>query len=136
MTTKHFLIGAGLAAAAALPAYAHHSFAAEFDANKPVTLKGAVTKLEWANPHIWVYLDVKDDQGSLQHWQCEGGAPNTLTRNGWGRDSLKYGDQITIDGALAKDGSKTCNIRVAKLPDGRSVFAGSSGGDAPPPPKQ
>ena len=70
--------------------------------------------------------------GCLQHWQCEGGAPNTLTRNGWSKDSLKYGDQVTIDGSLAKDGSKTCNIRLAKLPDGRSVFAGSSGGDAPP----
>ena len=136
MTTKHFMIGASLIAAAALPVYAHHSFAAEFDSNKPVSLTGAVTKLEWMNPHIWVYLDVKDTQGSIQPWQCEGGAPNTLTRNGWSRDSLKYGDAVTIEGFLAKDGSKTCNIRAAKLPDGRSVFAGSSGGDAPPPPKK
>ena len=132
MSPKQFLIGAGLVAAAAFPVYGHHSFAAEFDINKPVKLTGAVTKLEWMNPHIWVYLDVKDDQGALQHWQCEGGAPNTLTRNGWSKDSLRYGDQVTIDGSLAKDGSKTCNIRVAKLPDGRTVFAGSSGGDAPP----
>ena len=136
MTTKHFMIVAGLVAAAALPVYAHHSFAAEFDSNKPVSLTGAVTKLEWMNPHIWVYLDVKDKQGSVQPWQCEGGAPNTLTRNGWSKDSLKYGDAVTIEGFLAKDGSKTCNIRVAKLPDGRSVFAGSSGGDAPSPPKK
>lgn len=135
MNPKRFMIGAGLIVAVAQPVSAHHSFAAEFDANKPVTLKGTVTKLEWANPHIWVYLDVKDDQGSQQRWQCEGGPPNTLTRNGWTRDSLKFGDQITIEGALAKDGSKTCNVRVVKLPDGRSVFAGSSGGDAPPPPK-
>src|SRR5689334_22502178 len=125
MTAKQFVIGSSLVVAAALPIYAHHSFAAEFDINKPVKLTGAVTKLEWMNPHIWVYLDVKDDQGTLQHWQCEGGAPNTLTRNGWSKDSLRYGDQVTIDGSLAKDGSKTCNIRVAKLPDGRSVFAGS-----------
>ena len=127
MKMKRLIIGAGLVVAAALPVYAHHSFAAEFDANKPVSLKGAVTKLEWGNPHIWVYLDVKDDQGTLHHWQCEGGAPNTLTRNGWSKDSLKFGDQITIDGVQAKDGSKTCNARVVKFPDGRRVFAGSSG---------
>jgi hypothetical protein len=135
MKTKCFMIGAGLVVAVAQSLSAHHSFSAEFDANRTVTLKGTVTKLEWTNPHIWVYLDVKDDQGSLQHWQCEGGPPNTLTRNGWTKDSLEFGNEITIDGALAKDGSKTCNARAVKLPDGRSVFAGSSGGDAPPPPK-
>jgi hypothetical protein len=136
MKMQVFAVIAGLAVAMAQPAFAHHSFAAEFDANKPITLTGAVTKVEWGNPHIWVYLDVKDDQGSLHHWQCEGGPPNTLTRNGWTQNSLKYGDQVTIDGLLAKDGSKTCNARLVKLPDGRSVFAGSPGGDAPPPPKQ
>ncbi len=132
--TRFFVISAFLTAAAHTVS-AHHSFAAEFDATKPITLKGTVTKLEWANPHIWVYLDVKDTQGSLQHWQCEGGPPNTLTRNGWSVNSLKAADEVTIDGVLAKDGSKTCNARMVKLPDGRSVFAGSSGGDNPPPPK-
>ena len=133
MNMKRIIVGAGLVVAGAFPVYAHHSFAAEFDSNKPVTLKGAVTKVEWGNPHIWVYLDVKDDQGAVQHWQCEGGPPNTLTRNGWTQNSLKYGDQVTIEGLLAKDGSKTCNARVVKLPDGRTVFAGSS---ETPPPKQ
>ena len=126
MTAKHLLVGAGLVAAAALRVAAHHSFAAEFDINKPVKLTGSVTKLEWMNPHIWVYFDVKDDQGALQHWQCEGGAPNTLTRNGWNKDSLRYGDQVTIDGSLAKDGSKMANARVVTLASGKRVFAGSS----------
>jgi hypothetical protein len=132
MKTTFLVLVAGLAVVTAQSASAHHSFAAEFDASKVVTLQGVVTKLEWQNPHIWVYLDVKDDHGAPQAWQCEGGAPNTLTRNGWSKDSLKFGDQVTIEGFLAKDGSRTCNARVVKLPDGRNVFAGSSNGDTAP----
>lgn len=134
MPMKHVLIGVVfLAAVTAVQVTAHHSFAAEFDANKPVTLSGTVTRLEWANPHIWIYLDVKDEHDAIQHWQCEGGAPNTLTRNGWSKNSLKPTEAITIEGWMAKDGSKSCNMRAVKMPDGRIVFAGSTGGDNPTP---
>jgi hypothetical protein len=114
----------------AIPMLAHHSFSAEFDSTKPVTLKGTVTKVEWLNPHIWLYLDVKDDAGKVTHWQCEGGAPNSLTRNGWTKNALKEGDAINISGTLAKDKSSTCNASQVTLPDGRRVFAGSSNPDA------
>ncbi len=122
---------AGLLVGAAMPVFAHHSFAAEFDDKKPLTLNGQVTKVEWMNPHIWLYLDVKDESGSVTHWQCEGGAPNGLTRQGWGRESLKAGDQVTIDGFRAKDATNTCDSRSVKLPDGRKVFSGTADDGGP-----
>lgn len=112
---------------------AHHSFAAEYDSNKPVTLTGTVTKVEWMNPHARFYVDVKDEKGVVTNWNLELASPNVLTRNGWKRNSLTVGDEVTIEGSAAKDGSKMANARVVKLADGRQVFAGSSGGDAPPP---
>jgi len=106
--------------------FAHHAFAAEFDINKTVKVEGAVVKVEWTNPHIWIYVDIKDDSGKLVRWQCEGGSPNTLTRQGWAKDTLKEGDQVSIDGYRAKDGSNTCNSRTVTTAAGKRLFAGSS----------
>jgi hypothetical protein len=111
----------------------HHSFAAQHDANKPVTLVGTVTKIEWTNPHARFYVDVKDDKGVITNWNLELASPNVLRRNGWTRTSLNVGDEVTVEGSLAKNGTKMANARVVTLAGGRRVFAGSSGGDAPPP---
>jgi hypothetical protein len=105
---------------------AHQSFAAEFDVKKPVTLKGTVTKVEWTNPHVWFYIDVTNESGAVDQWQCENGAPNALARMGWSRNSLKVGDQVTVEGFLAKNDYRTANARQVRLPDGRKVFSGSA----------
>jgi len=131
--------GSGIALTALLLAFAgsaaaHHSFAAEYDASKPVTLRGTVSKIEWLNPHARFYVDVRDDQGRVATWNLELASPNVLRRNGWTRTSLSVGDEVTVEASLARDGSKMANARVVTLADGRKVFAGSSGGDAPPAP--
>lgn len=125
MQTKYFSRLAVLCALGAATLAAHHSFSAEFDEKKPVTLVGTVTKIEWTNPHAWVYVDVKDDKGELQHWQCESGPPNMLARAGWRKDSLKPGDPVAINGFRAKDSTNTVSAHDIILPDGRKVFSGT-----------
>ena len=105
---------------------AHHSFAAEYDASKPITLKGVVSRVEWTNPHARFYIDVKDENGT-HTWNLELASPNVLSRNGWTRRTLNIGDEITVQGSMAKDGSKMANARVVTLASGQRVFAGSSG---------
>jgi hypothetical protein len=117
---------------APLQALAHHAFAAEFDRAKRVTVQGTVAKLEWSNPHIWIYVDAKEADGKVVRWQCEGGSPNTLIRQGWTKNSLKQGDPVSIDGYRAKDGSTTCNSSTVKLADGTRLFAGSTAGEDAP----
>ena len=132
MTKKSLLFviaGIGILLAA-LPILGHHSFAAQYDRSKPITLKGTVSKVEWMNPHIYFYMDVKDDAERVTNWAIEGGAPSMLYRNGWRIDSLKVGDTVTVEGWLAKDGSNLANMRTATLADGKTVFGASSGGDS------
>lgn len=114
----------------ALPVLAHHSFAAEYDSSKPVTLKGTISKVEWTNPHARFYVDVKDDSGKVTTWNLELASPNVLTRNGWGRNTLKVGDQVTVNGSMAKDGANLANARTVTLADGKKVFARSQEDEA------
>ena len=113
-----------------MAANAHHAFAAEFDANKPVKLTGVVTKVEWINPHAWIHIDVKS-AGKVDKWMIEGGTPNTLLRRGFTKNSVAIGTEIIVDGYQAKDGSMKANGRDLTLPDGRKLFMGSSGTGAP-----
>jgi hypothetical protein len=131
MRRESVLIAAGLLFLAAASVSAHHAFAAEFDAEKPVTLKGTVTKMEWINPHSWIHIDVKGPDGKVTPWMVEGGAPNALLRRGFSKDSLPAGTEIVIEGYQAKNGTKKANGRDITFGDGKKLFVGSSGTGAP-----
>ena len=116
---------------ATVPVWAHHAFAAEFDAKQPVKFKGVVTKMEWTNPHVWIHLDVKQPDGTVEKWSVEAGTPNVLFRRGFTKQALLPGTEIIVDGYRSKDGSHRANGRDLTLPDGRTLFLGGSSPDAP-----
>jgi hypothetical protein len=113
------------------PVVAHHAFSAEFDAKKPVKLRGVVTKMEWVNPHSWIHIDVKTADGKTESWMVEAGPPGALVRRGWNRDSIPPGIEVLVEGYQAKDGTNKANGRDVTLPDGKRLFVGSSGTGAP-----
>jgi hypothetical protein len=126
------VIGVGLfLAGTAVSLRAHHAFAAEFDANKPVHFEGTVTKMEWVNPHVWLHLDVKKPDGTVENWAFEAGTPSVLFRRGFTKESLLPGTKVVVDGYRAKDGFRRANGRDLTFPDGRKLFLGSSGTGAP-----
>ena len=130
MRTKLLALIAGLGLLlAAAPVSAHHAFAAEFDANKPVKFRGTVTKVEWVNPHAWVHIDVKGDDGKVTPWMIEAAAPNALLRRGWTKTSLPIGVEILVEGFQAKDGANRANGSVITFTDGKKLFVGSSAGE-------
>ena len=130
-TRLSFAIAGALVLLTAAPSWAHHAFAAEFDVNKPLVLKGTVTKMEWINPHAWIHIDVKDADGKVTSWMVEAGAPNGLLRRGFTKDSLPVGTAVVVEGWQAKDGSNRANGSNITLPDGKKLFVGSSGTGAP-----
>jgi len=122
-------IGLTLVVTAAVPVFAHHSFSAQYDRSKPITLTGPVTKVDWINPHARFFVDAKDANGAVANWEIELAAPAMLMRRGWTRNSLKIGAVVTVNASLAKDGSKLANASTVTLSTGEKVFAGSSSGD-------
>ena len=132
MRKKLAAIFAGLIVTA-VPVLAHHAFTAEFDAKKPVKLRGIVTKVELINPHSWIHVDVKNSDGTVTKWMVEGGTPNTLLRRGLTKNALPIGAEILVDGYQAKDGTNRANGRDLTFPDGKKIFLGSQGAEGPPP---
>ena len=131
MRSTKLVLALGAALLAAAPLWAHHAFAAEFDGNKPVNLRGTVTKMEWINPHAWIHVDVKDADGKVTTWMVECGSPNTLLRRGVTKASVTAGMEIVVDGYQSKDGSNRANGRDVTFADGRKVFLGNTGTGAP-----
>ena len=125
------MAGAALLVSSGVPVLAHHSFAAEFDAAKPVTIKGKVVEVEWVNPHSWIHIEVTGPDGKVDRWAVEGGAPNALLRRGWTKNSLPPGIEIIVEGFQAKDGAFRANGRDITFPDGKRLFIGSTGTGAP-----
>ena len=125
--TLTMIAAASLVMSLSLPVSAHHSFSAEFDATKQVTLAGEVVMMEWVNPHSWLHIDVKKPDGSVERWKIEGGSPSVLFRLGWNRDSLPAGTKVTVVGFQAKDGSLRASSRELRFPDGRRMDLGGSG---------
>src|SRR3984957_1394755 len=131
MTLETFRLVILAGALAGTPALAHHSFAAEYSVDQPITLKGTLTKVEWTNPHGWIYIDVKDDDGKVTNWAVEFGAPNALLRRGLRKTDFPAGVELLVKGYRAKSGSPTITGTSVKFPDGRNLFTGSSNPDAP-----
>jgi hypothetical protein len=131
MRIRVALIVLGICASVAVPSWAHHAFSSEFDANKPVKLKGTISRIEWINPHSWIHVDVKDPDGKVTKWMIEGGSPNALIRRGVTQQILRVGMEISVDGYQAKDGSSRANGRDITLADGRKLSVASSGTGAP-----
>ncbi len=131
MKAKFSVLVAGAALLMGVPLWAHHAFTAEFDADKPVKLRGTVTKMEWINPHAWIHVDVKGPDGKVVNWMVECGSPNTLLRRGVNRSTVTPGMEIVVDGYQAKDGGFRANGRDVTFPDGKKLFLGSSGTGAP-----
>ena len=131
MRTITIVLLAALLLSAAAPAWAHHAFAAEFDANKQVTLKGTIAKMDWINPHAWLHIDVKETDGAVTRWMIELGPPNSLLKRGWNKQSVPVGADVVVVGYLSKDGAKRANGRDITFADGKQLFAGTSGTGAP-----